>query len=249
MRKFIWPIVIVLLAIGLYFYIAHWYIYYKIGQGNLIAPDIERTYFMGHENQTAKNLIYVALGDSLTSGVGVDDYQESFPALIAQKIISADKSQITLKDFSYPGYKTNDLINNLLPQAIAVQPDIVTLLIGVNDIHNQVSAGDFENNYRTILNRLTKETKAKIYLVSLPFIGSESLLYPPYNVYFDHETVRFNEIIKQLAGDYQLKYIDIYTPTVSTFKKDGAHYSRDLFHPSAEGYRLWAQIIYDHLDR
>lgn len=244
MRKFYLPIIIFLLVGGLYFYVAHWYIYFKMSQSNLIVPDTQRTYFMGQENTATKNILYVALGDSFTSGVGVTNYRDSLPSQLAQRMIT-DNTLVTLKDFSYPGYRTEDLINNFLPQTLALQPDIITLLIGINDVHGQVGEKVFKKNYQTIVEILTKNTKAKIYLISLPFVGSDTLLLPPYNLYFEQQTVNYNKIIKQLAIDYKLDYIDIFTPTVEQFKTNGTHYSPDLFHPSAEGYRLWAQIIYD----
>jgi lysophospholipase L1-like esterase len=194
------------------------------------------------------SLVYSSLGDSLAAGVGTDNYTESYPYLLASKLGGAEQG-IILRNHSLPGANTADLISNLLSRVINDNPDIITLLIGVNDIHNRISIRDFKNNYEQILSRLTKETKARIYVISIPFIGADSLMLPPYQTYFNYQTKRFNAVIQELAVKYQVSYIDLYTPTLVLFKEPGEHYSVDLFHPSAAGYKIWAQIIYDNIHK
>jgi len=152
-----------------------------------------------------------------------------------------------LKNFSYPGARTDDLIKNLLSPAIESVPDIVTLLIGTNDMHGYTTDKAFKDNYEYILKRLTTETKAQIYTISIPFIGASNMMLPGYSNYFDNKTMEYNKIIKELADKHQVHYIDIASPTREMLKKDGAHYSRDSFHPSAVGYQQWAQIIYANI--
>jgi lysophospholipase L1-like esterase len=193
------------------------------------------------------NLIYVALGDSLTAGVGANYDRESYPYLIAQKL--GFETEVILSNFSLPGLKTRDLKNEFLALAIAAKPDLVTVLIGVNDIHGNISLVEFKKNYEEILSGLKKQTSAKIYVINIPLIGADTLILPPYNLYFDWQTKKFNQTIKDLAQIYQVKYIDLYTPTVGGFKKAGVHYSPDLFHPSAVGYASWAKIIYDNFNQ
>ena len=246
-KRFIYFFVTPLALIGAYLYFANGFIYYRIGAGNLASPIIKKVYIM-NENSTSSSMIYVALGDSLTTGAGANSHNETFPYRIAERLAeSGDK--VSLKNFSYPGAKTQDLINDLLDNAIMSQPDVVTLLIGVNDIHNHISLNQFQANYKYILDRLTKETSAKIYIVNIPLIGSNTAILPPLDFYFDSQTEKFNNVIKDLSDEYSLKYIDLYLPTKNLLKKDGPHYSSDSFHPSADGYKWWADIIYDSFDR
>ena len=209
--------------------------------------DQNQTYVLGY-GIGAESITYVAMGDSLTAGVGVDNYEKSFPFLIA-KNFAATGNDVVLKDRAFPGLKTADLKGDLLEQTIKDQPNIVTLLIGVNDIHGNISKSEFKSNYEEILSRLTKETKAKIFVVNLPFIGGINLLRFPYNFYFDYQTKQFNEVIKNLAENYNVKYVDLYSKTVDEFKKEGDHYASDSFHPSAKGYEEWAKIIYASINQ
>jgi lysophospholipase L1-like esterase len=239
---------LVIAVLGAYLFLAHAYFFWRLGRAGLPLP-VPRTAAIKAENNMAlKPLIYAALGDSLTAGAGLQRYEETYPYLLAEKI-SAGRGEIALSGFSYPGAKTADLIKDLLGPAIAQNPDIVTLLIGVNDVHGNVSGREFRNNYRQILKRLTGETRAEIYAINIPFIGSDSLLLPPYDYYYKKKTIEFNNIIKTLAQNSGVKYIDLASPTAALFSKDGAHYSADSFHPSAEGYRLWADIIYADINK
>lgn len=221
-------------------------IYNEVTIKNLKSPDAEKTYLID-TNKDNKNLTYVSLGDSLSAGVGTNDYKQSYPYLTAEKLSSINN--ITLKDISYPGFKSADVKNILLPITLSTKPDIITILIGVNDIREDISNNEFKNNYEQIVQSLTKNTKAKIYIISIPFLGSSSLILPPYNYYFNFKTNEFNKIIKNLSTKYNVGYIDLYSPTITEFKKSDSYYSADLFHPSAKGYAFWANIIYDDLNK
>jgi lysophospholipase L1-like esterase len=235
-------IIFIVIFAGLYLYLSHYYIYYKIKEADLFGSDSKQTYVLNSDATSTKSLVYAALGDSLTAGVGVSQYEESYPFLVAKDLAGLD-SKITMKDFSFPGYRTDDLIKNLLEPAIVTKPDIVTLLIGTNDIHGLYRLEIFKNNYQNILEQLTKKTHAKIYVISIPYIGSDKLIYPPYNYFFDWQIARFNRTIKELAKTYKVNYIDIAEPTKKLLKKNGLHYAADMFHPSASGYAIWAKII------
>ena len=231
------------ILIAIYLYGANAYFYHRIHAGNLVFPDTEHSYTISGPGAMKK---YAALGDSLTAGVGAEKYTESYPYLVAKSL--AKKQAVQLDVFAYPGITSTGLIDGYLDDAIKSKPDIVTVLIGTNDIHNWVAVSEFEKNYRLIVERLSRETDAKIYLVSIPYLGSNWALLPPLQRYFDYKTRQFNGIISSIAAEHNVAYIDIATPTQELFKHNGAQYSTDSFHPSALGYRAWADIIYADID-
>jgi len=236
-------------VIAAYLLLARFFIFYRIKFAGLIAPNRQDVYFAGADKAMAKNLLYVALGDSLTAGTGASNQDEAYAYLLARNLAGEKDNQVTFKNFSYPGARTSDLINDLLNPAIVAKPDLVTLLIGTNDVFGGVSREVFKKNYQLILERLTKEIRAKIYLINLPHLGLPKLLLAPYNYYFAWRTDQFNKIIRELAEKYNLSYIDLDRSTRLEFKKDRLLYAPDLFHPSAAGYKLWARIIYDDINK
>ncbi len=230
---------VAVLALAAYLIFAYNYFYFRLHSIKLDWPNNRHTYRFNEK--ASSNKTYVALGDSLTFGFGTDNYQDSYTYQVAQ-YLSQNGQGILLKDFSFPGYKSLDILQTV-DAVIAYKPDIVTVFVGVNDTHKLVQSGDFTKNYNQILSRLSSETKARIYVINLPYLGAKSILLTPYNHYFDSKTRERNNTLRQLADKYRASYIDLYTPTVNRFKKDGPWYSKDLYHPSAQGYKIWAEII------
>ncbi len=240
-----WGSLLIILAIVLvlYFNRSYAYIYKHIDKMALKTPDHGVAYLVVNNDTASTSLTYAALGDSLTAGVGADKASDTFPYLLAQYLAGNDY-RVNLKVRAVPGAKTQDLLTSLVSAAIEDEPDVVTILIGVNDIHGEISQDVFKKNYELILERLTTETKAKIYIINIPFIGADNLLLPPYNYMFDYKTRQYNKIILELATKYNIKYIDLYTETQDLFKRSGSHYASDFFHPSSQGYKIWADLIY-----
>jgi len=245
--KLVLGLIILLAIVGFYLNRSYAHIYDTIGAANLKPVNSAGQHLIINDMTTTAGLTYVALGDSLSAGAGTDQAEESLPYLLVKRLAGADR-KIVLRNYSVSGFKTADLLTELLSPAIDTKPDVVTVLIGVNDIHNKVSAADFRKNYEEILSRLTRETSAQIYVINIPFIGADEMMLPPYQFYFDSQTKEFNAIIKELTNKYSVSYVDLYTPTVALFKKAGSHYSADLFHPSAAGYKIWADIIYANIN-
>lgn len=249
MKKYFKIIAVVALLAVAYLYLAHTYIYRYIGRAHLPATDQQHSYVLNGNMATgSKKIVYAALGDSLTAGVGTGCYEESYPYLISQ-YLAGNSQELVHLNFSYPGARSADARRDLLASVVAAQPDIITVLLGTNDVHGFVGTTEFRDNYRYILSELIGKTQAEIYVVSIPDIGSHSLVLPPYSNYFASKIVEFNGIIKSLAVDFDLKYIDLATPTADLLQKDGTHYAADLFHPSATGYAAWAKIIYDNFNK
>lgn len=238
-KPYIFGAIAIVLVFVLYFFFAYNYFYYRLHHVKINWPDNNHSYSFNEKAKDQKT--YVALGDSLTYGFGADNYQDSWTYRTAQ-YLSVGGQGIKLKDFSYPGYRVDNVSESLGP-AIATKPDIVTLFVGVNDVHKLVPTADFKQKYDNILYRLTHETKARIYVINLPYLGGPTVLLPPYNYYFDMSTKRFNTDIKNLAEKYGATYVDLYSATSAQFKKSGPYYAKDLYHPSAEGYKIWADII------
>lgn len=221
-----------------------WYlrssIYWDLGKARVYQPSDFSHYTIG--SPTLPELTYVAIGDSLTSGVGVVSYMESYPYLLAE-MIAGDTLQVSLEPFAVPGVRSSYVLNNFMHQVIEHKPDVVTLFIGTNDIHGNVSLKKFEEHYAEILAQLTQETEAEVYAINLPYIGTADLISFPYRYYFNWKTEQYNAIIKKLAFKYNVTYIDLYSAH-EPYALQNSHYSADSFHPNVVGYTLWSQVIY-----
>ena len=224
----------ILLIIGIYLSMSYISFYNFLGQKHLLSPPHETKIMVGNSS-SSQTIIYVALGDSLTEGLGASDYKNSFPYLLTEKL--SVKGSVQLYNLARSGATSQDVVVTQLPKVLPLKPDLITLLIGTNDIHNLVSLKDFESNYRTIVATL-KKSEAKIYLFSIPYLGSDKIIYFPYKFALEERTRQFNNVVKKVSSDYGFEYIDLYT-----VKKSANFYSSDEFHPSDEGYREWLEVI------
>ncbi|MGR6969148.1 SGNH/GDSL hydrolase family protein [Streptomyces cynarae] len=79
-------------------------------------------------------LRFVALGDSLTEGVGdpVGDTWRGWAALLADGLAPADyPAEFT--NLAVSGAQTRDVLERQTPAALDLRPDVVSVVIGVND--------------------------------------------------------------------------------------------------------------------
>jgi lysophospholipase L1-like esterase len=221
-----------------------WYlkasIYWSLGKSNIHQPTDYAEFIVG--KPSGKLLTYAAIGDSLTAGVGVASYHESYPYLIAEHL-AGTSTKVHLVPFAVPGIRSQYVLDNFITPVIASKPDVITLLIGVNDMHGKVSIAQFTENYRAILTHLTTETKARVYVINMPYIGTPDLISLPYRYYFDWRTGQYNEVIKKLAAEFNVTYIDLYSAH-EPHALDDQFYAADFFHPNAVGYKRWADAIY-----
>lgn len=226
-------LIFLFLITGIYLNRSYAYFYDFLGQNYLAPPNSETTIIFGNQS-SSKSIKYAALGDSLTAGVGVADIKSSYPYLIAQKLSS--KNNVELVNLAHPGDVSSDLLLKL-PEVLSQKPDLITILIGINDIHNLKSVKEFESNLSQIITTL-KRGNGKIYLLSIPYLGSDKIVYFPYNLILDFRTKQFNNVIKKLSKNYGLEYIDLYPLT-----KSEDFYSSDQFHPGEEGYKAWSKVV------
>ena len=111
-------------------------------------------------------------GDSITdAGRDYDNYHNmgnGYPKY-ASELIKEAYPDIAFEFFNFgiSGNRTGQLFDRLYPEAIVHDPDIISILIGINDIWhrygvNKIATTDvqIELNYRTILTEIKAKTQA-----------------------------------------------------------------------------------------
>jgi acyl-CoA thioesterase I len=225
---------------------AYAYFYDSLGKNRLNNPNTQTLYILnnpaGHKSTT-----YMSLGDSLTAGVGANSYQESLPYYHAQALISSEYSIVKLINLAVPGATIKDLIQNQIPQTIKEKPQYITILIGINDIHNFTDLNEFEVNYTKAVTELKDKTGADITIYTIPYLGSSKIVLFPFNILLNLKTQQFNNSIKLICQVKSVTCIDLYKASLlDEFIKDPTVYSSDNFHPSGKGYKLFSQYQKEH---
>ncbi|MGW1890666.1 SGNH/GDSL hydrolase family protein [Streptomyces sp. NPDC002004] len=77
---------------------------------------------------------FVALGDSLSEGVGdpVGDGWRGWAALLADGLARPD-AEVLFHNLSVSGAQTREVLENQTPAALDLSPDLVSVVVGVND--------------------------------------------------------------------------------------------------------------------
>ena len=145
------------------------------------------------------------------------------------------------------GNQTKDLVARLDSDFIDINPDIVSIMIGINDVWHH--AGDkswipneiFEENYRQILTAIKEKTNAKILMIEPFLIPVEDKLF------FREDLDPKIQIIRKLAREFA----DVYLPTDGLFAAaylsvdDPAEFAADGVHPTELGARFIAEYYSD----
>ena len=187
-------------------------------------------------------------GDSITdAGRDKRNYHNlgnGYPKYAAE-LISAAHPEIDFEfiNFGISGNRTSQLFDRLYSDAIAFQPDIISIMIGINDVWHRyghrilTSNEQIALNYRCILKYLKEATNAKIVMIAPYLLDCD-----------DKEDIRRDlpsvlEIIRGLADEFADVYIplDKYFEDALKTAPEKLYYSADGVHPNVNGAKFIAE--------
>lgn len=179
-------------------------------------------------------------GDSITdAGRDKRNYHNlgnGYPKYAAE-LIKAEFPDAEFIDLGISGNRTDQLFDRLYPDAIALEPDVISILIGINDIwhryRNKIATTDeqFALNYRTILSQLREKTNAKIMMICPFLLDAEK------TQHLRPDLDRIIPIVEQLAAEFADVYMPldaIMTEAMKT-QPEPLYYSADGVHPNQSG--------------
>ena len=178
---------------------------------------------------------YLALGDSYTIGTGASDPSRAWPSIIAERL-GAD-----LTNPAVNGYTTLDLIRDELPYLERVHPDIVSVLIGVNDLVQGRSLDEYRTSLTTIYDAVKGRDVVAISIPSWSYVPAAADFGGKDHV--DRTTVLFNEVAREEAMQRGFTWVDI-TPVSTSRIGSEAWIADDDLHPGDAQYAAWADAIW-----
>lgn len=172
-----------------------------------------------------KDNLTIFLGNSLT---------ENFEAYFSFKD--------TLLNFGISGDFTEGILNRL-DQVIEFKPKKIVLMIGINDILEKVPIDTITGNYSKIVGRILKEIpNVKLYIQSnLPVYQRESLITS--NDDNMVEVRKLNDFLKELCGQKQIDYIDLFPLFVDEHNQLQPELTTDGIHLNEKGYSIWKKEL------
>jgi lysophospholipase L1-like esterase len=191
----------------------------------------------------------LALGDSYTIGTGASHETSSWPSILARRLEEASGRQIELTNPAVNGFTTLDLIGHELPYVQQLKPDLVTVLIGVNDLVR----GRDRNSYLDSLKQIYDEIaslelpQGRVAAVSIP----DWWFTPAADEFGGADHIRpltdsFNEVAEKTALGHGFEWVDIGNASTAKIGAPG-WIAADELHPGDAQYAAWAEAIWESI--
>ena len=183
-------------------------------------------------------ITYLAIGASDAAGVGADPLARGYVFRIAEAL-DERVVQVFLTPLAIPGATAEQLDGALeLFLASEVEPNLVTVWTGPNDLIRGDDAGDFEDELAEIFERLRDRTDGLIVAGNIPDLTQ----LPRFRNHPDDDVTRerieaFNDVIAARAEAHDVLVADLYGEPV----EDELVSDADGFHPNNEGHRRIAE--------
>ncbi len=191
-------------------------------------------------------------GDSITDAgrdiFDSNDLGSGYPFMVAETFSS--KHPLKSARFLNRGVSGNtvsELRARWQKDCLDLRPDIVTILIGINDVLGKFfwrnyEEGNFESDYRSIL----KQTQSVLH--------SKIVLMTPFMLHEDDNSVLMLDLnekistIRALSVEFGAKLVPLHSIFAEASKQKGAEYfSIDGVHPTRQGHALIAQVLFEAL--
>ncbi|WP_197383435.1 SGNH/GDSL hydrolase family protein [Mycolicibacterium mengxianglii] len=185
---------------------------------------------------------YVAIGDSQTEGlwdgddeIGVRGFADRLAAHLGTLYPGLQYANLAVR-----GRTTREVLIEQLPTASAMQPDLVTVCVGMNDVVRPGRAFETAlSDLETLYNRLA-ETGATVATTAFPDVAR--IL--PVGRLLAARVTRINAVITGMAHRHGFGLVDLFN---APSMLEPATWSADRMHASSHGHQLFADAAAEAL--
>ncbi len=182
---------------------------------------------------------YVALGDSYTIGTAVAP-SERWPDRLVVALGQAPGRLELVANLAVDGSTSRDVLDGQVPKLASLEPDLVSLLVGVNDVVQGVPPATYRATVSAILEALAGLVgRAGVLLVTTP----DYTVTPAGSDYGDpierSAGIRaVNAALARLAAEWGIALADIHDLSLEA-GRDPLSVAADGLHPSGRQYARW----------
>jgi acyl-CoA thioesterase I len=189
-----------------------------------------------------RSLRLVALGDSYTIGTSVKP-RERWPNQL-ERALDPGIDLDLVANLAVNGATSQDVMDTQLRHVSSLDPDLVSLLVGVNDVVGGVDSEAYAANLQSIFQGLlTLVPAGRIVVLTIP----DYTLTPSGAEYGDpaeqaERIAALNGVLERLAAQVGVLLVDI-GPVADRVAEDPSLVAADGLHPSAKQYAAWVELI------
>lgn len=179
---------------------------------------------------------YVAIGDSLSEGIGDEPWPDGTPRGWTDRLaemLAAHHSEVHYANLAVRGYQAAQVREAQLLPAVAMEPDLVTLTAGMNDIlRPRVDFGALRATLVSLVEPFVSRG-AKLVVVPIPDVTAVS----PMGRLLRARGERLSALYRELADQHGIQPV---TDTRGTLFEDPRAWAADRLHLSPLGHHRLA---------
>lgn len=145
-------------------------------------------------------------------------------------------------DRGISGQTTPQMLLRMYDDVIALQPEIMVLKAGINDIAENnapYNPAHTLDNIKAMV-QLARFNKIKVILCSV--LPASDFKWRP-GLQPGDKVIALNEAIKKFATENKFYYVDLYSAVVDDNKGMKKEYASDGVHPTVEGYKVMEPLL------
>lgn len=186
------------------------------------------------DNKKAEEQQIVFIGDSIVEFYDTDKY---FPDIVVyNRGISGDR--------------TNHVLERIEQNALAINPSIIVIHVGTNDLGAKLEYNIIMSNMEKIVKTIRKhDPNIKVVLDNVYPINDENRFFYGriYGVRENYQIIELNSRLKKYALEHNIDFIDSYATLSDSEGRLKKEYTVDGLHLSPEGYKVVTELIMPYL--
>jgi lysophospholipase L1-like esterase len=191
----------------------------------------------------APPLRLVLLGNSTALGVGVDRVSDTVGGQLAALLAEGPGGRrVELSNVAVSGSLSRDLGTQVARALVGARPDIAVILVGANDATRFAPSSDAPERLAAAV-RWLRGAGVAVVVGTCPDLGAVRAFASPLRQLIGwrgRRLARAQAIAVQAAGGVP---VDLAAQTGAVFRADAGTFCHDGYHPSADGYRVWAHAL------
>ncbi|MEO3775283.1 SGNH/GDSL hydrolase family protein [Micromonospora sp. B11E3] len=191
----------------------------------------------------APPLRLVLLGDSSALGVGVARLGDTVGGQLAHLLAEGPTGRrVHLSSVGVSGSRSTDLATQVARALLGPRPDVAVVLIGANDATGLRRPAEAAAYLGAAVRRL-REAGVEVVVGACPDLGAVRAIAPPLRQVVGWSGRRIARAQTVAVLDAGGTVVDLAAETGPVFRADAGTFCHDGFHPSADGYRVWAHAL------
>jgi lysophospholipase L1-like esterase len=192
---------------------------------------------------SAPPLRLVLLGDSTALGVGVDRVVDTVGGQLAALLTTGPAGRLVeLSSVGVAGSRSTDLATQVARALLGGRPDVAVILVGANDATGLRRSGEAAAYLGAAVRRL-RDADVEVVAGTCPDLGAARAFAPPLRQIIGWLGRRISRAQARAVRAAGGTVVDLALETGLVFRADAGTFSYDGYHPSADGYRVWAHAL------